>query len=401
MDNVAPANLQSPASPPPPWLAEDVFLPAPRNYGYRRLNEPKFCSFAELDAALRDDANRQIALVWTPLQPRLTPPEEVPFLAEALIEGERRRSWQMLRLGCIQVLLWGFLLVFALLGSRRSVPPTYLLYLLSFGLVPLVEHSVTLWRIRTGRWTPPAPVEGRFRAWLVMQHPRWSLVLLACLAVVGAVQFFTAVTNLFNREASSILAAGLIKPAVWDGELWRLLTGPLLHGNPIHFFFNAVALAVLGRLVEVLVSRGALAVTFVLAAVVGSLFSLVLLDAPSVGASGGVMGLLGFILVLGLRRRGQLPRSVLRTMAVVAALVAVTGLVAFRVIDNAAHAGGFIAGIGLGYLLIPAAGPIPVAAHATLRWAGWIALTSVILFSLIAVLAILQIFPLDASYQQG
>ena len=398
MEQLTALSQPSPAGPRPPWLADDICPPAPAApYGYRRGKELVPCSFAELDAALRDDPSRQIGLVWTPLQPRMTPPEEVPFLAEALAEGERRRAWAHLRMGGLQILLWGFMLVFAL-SSRDSAPPAYLLYLLTFGLIPLAEHAWTLAQMRRSRWEVPSVAAGRFRAWLADQPSRWTSVLLGCLLVVGLVQLGAALTHLFDDERSTVLAAGLLKPAVWQGELWRLLTAPLLHGNPIHFIFNALALLVLGKLAEVLISREALALTFLLAALAGGLLSLLLLPAPSVGASGGVMGLLGLLIALGLRRRALLPPFFLRGLVVGAALTALIGLAAFAVIDNAAHLGGFLAGLALGQVLIAPGQTLPAGARMRLREVGWAALACVVSFSLVAVLAIVRLLPLSGSW---
>ena len=67
-------------------------------------------------------------------------------------------------------------------------------------------------------------------------------------------------------------------------------------------------------------------------------------DAASVGASGGVLGLVGFLLVVAVRHRSFLPpdlaKSIIRSVLFMAAL----GFLAKDYIDNAAHAGGFIVG---------------------------------------------------------
>jgi membrane associated rhomboid family serine protease len=69
----------------------------------------------------------------------------------------------------------------------------------------------------------------------------------------------------------------------------------------------------------------------------------------SVGASGGIMGMIGFLAVVGVRRRHLVPRGFLRSIALSVALTAATGLVAHHFIDNAAHAGGFAGGVLIGF----------------------------------------------------
>ena len=76
----------------------------------------------------------------------------------------------------------------------------------------------------------------------------------------------------------------------------------------------------------------------------GEELALLMPDTASVGASGGILGLVGFLLVVGVRHRGSLPadfaKSIIRSVLFMAAL----GFLAKDYIDNAAHAGGFLVG---------------------------------------------------------
>lgn len=115
---------------------------------------------------------------------------------------------------------------------------------------------------------------------------------------------------------------------------------------------------------EVLAGRGRVAIVLLVSFVSGSFLSMVLLPATtSVGASGGRMGLLGFLIVLGIRYKPVLPREFVRSLVKGALWVAVAGLVAHAYIDNAAHAGGFLGGLGVGL------GPRPLQGDpASWRW---------------------------------
>lgn len=174
----------------------------------------------------------------------------------------------------------------------------------------------------------------------------------------------------------SIEAAGLVKAEVRGGAWWRLLTAPLLHAGFLHLWFNFAALSAFGQFVEAHTRRVHVLVIFVGAAIAGSVASLLLLPSTtSVGASGGVLGLLGFLIALSHRGTGTLPPGARRALWGTVLLNAVIGMVGFRFIDNAAHAGGFVAGALLG-LLLPAhaepeedAGPSRSAAEAV-AWAG-------------------------------
>ncbi len=83
--------------------------------------------------------------------------------------------------------------------------------------------------------------------------------------------------------------------------------------------------------------------------IVGSLASTLLLADSSVGASAGVLGLLGYLLMAGgeaTASRAWMRRGLLRLMVT----IAVTGLAGYFFIDNAGHAGGVLGGVFAGAL---------------------------------------------------
>jgi MYXO-CTERM domain-containing protein len=79
----------------------------------------------------------------------------------------------------------------------------------------------------------------------------------------------------------------------------------------------------------------------------------------SVGSSGGLMGLFGFLGVMGWRRRHLMPPGFVRAVLVDVAVIAAMGVVGYQFIDNAAHAGGLAAGVLLGLLMVPTRGTTP------------------------------------------
>jgi len=150
--------------------------------------------------------------------------------------------------------------------------------------------------------------------------------------------------------------AGLIKKDFWSrGEYWRLLTYGTLHGGILHIFFNGQALLGFGGLIEYLSNRAHLLVVFVLAIIGGGLCSLFLMpdSIPSLGASGGIMGLIGYLAIYGFRRQRQLPPDFLKNMLINVAFIAAFGLIAYQIIDNFAHIGGFLTGAVYGLVQIP------------------------------------------------
>lgn len=116
----------------------------------------------------------------------------------------------------------------------------------------------------------------------------------------------------------AITQAGItFGPAIADGQWWRLVTGAFLHGNLLHIGFNAYLLWQLGQMLEG--ALGTARFSFLYAAgLAGGAAGVLLLsfDAPTLGASGAVFGLMGAALVL-LRRQGVDPwRSSIGTLVI-------------------------------------------------------------------------------------
>lgn len=224
--------------------------------------------------------------------------------------------------------------------------------------------------------------------------PYYTYILVACIVIVYIVQILADEKNprAADQLAFSVQAAGLIKPLVREGEFWRLLTGATLHGWFLHIFFNGQALNGFGSTIEYLTNRAHLAIVFVLAIIAGSFFSLWgMPGATSVGASGGIMGLVGYLAIYGSRRRSQLPPGFMRNMLINIGFVAAFGLVAYQVVDNFAHLGGLVAGIVYGFFQIPKdLTKNPRQANAVSEFFGMIAMGIFVFASVLSILLILE-----------
>jgi membrane associated rhomboid family serine protease len=184
--------------------------------------------------------------------------------------------------------------------------------------------------------------------------PYYSIILIACLVAVAAVQILVDGQNpvLFGNKSGYI--AGFLKPAFLQGEYWRILTSATLHGGLMHLAFNCYALYVLGKLIETLSNRAHLAIIFLLAAIGGDILSLLFMpsNVPSIGASGGIIGFLGYLAVYGYRRRALLSSSFLKNMLFNIGFIAFYGFILRDSIDNFAHLGGLLTGAVYGFFQI-------------------------------------------------
>jgi membrane associated rhomboid family serine protease len=341
----APSSAPPPKAPPaprPPWDKPELFSarPAEPEYGYvvRGVRHP--CTREELIARCRA-ASPHVDVVWVPEFPRLLPPGEVPWLLDAVLDRTRDNLRYNVRNGLALMLVWSALgLIYSLAGMPL---PLLAVIVFMLGVIPVVQPAVGLWRLRKnpeGYAREQASIL-RYQMWLGTRRAVATGALCACLMVVGLVQWYVGLED-------SIRAAGLDKALAREGQLWRLLTCVFLHGHPMHFAFNFLALLALGRLVEMHGHPVHLPTVFLFSALCASTFSLYLTEPTSVGASGGIMGMVGFLAVIGLRRRHVVPRGFLKSIALSVALTAATGLVAYQFIDNAAHAGGLLGGLTLG-----------------------------------------------------
>ena len=148
--------------------------------------------------------------------------------------------------------------------------------------------------------------------------------------------------------------AGLTKTGGRPEDWWRLLSGPFLHGHWLHWLMNASALAYLGKRVEVFARWPHMALVLLLSMWIGGEASARFMDRlPSVGISGGLMGLLGFLLVFESMHRRLVPESARRRLLVAIVVTGVLGYLFRHIIDNAAHAGGLVGGMIYAAVVFP------------------------------------------------
>jgi membrane associated rhomboid family serine protease len=188
--------------------------------------------------------------------------------------------------------------------------------------------------------------EHRERSALVRPFATYSLC--ALVSAVTAVEIYSGLP--------SIERAGLIKVAVRAGEWWRLLSASYLHAGLPHLVANVSSLRLLGGMVETYDRRTRVALVYLASAIVGNVASTFLLSANAVGASGGILGLAGYLAVVGARQPAGAPSWIRKRMLAILGTTALYGVVGFFFIDNAAHAGGALTGFLIGILTVPRSG---------------------------------------------
>ncbi|TMB92430.1 MAG: rhomboid family intramembrane serine protease [Chloroflexi bacterium] len=152
---------------------------------------------------------------------------------------------------------------------------------------------------------------------------------------------------------------------VGDADWWRFVSSAFLHDNIsyAHILFNGLAMFWIGRLVEQLYGRLVLLGVFLLTAAAGSLLwivatqiGLALAPAVSIGASGGISGLVGLLLMLGRVQGRSVPVGIaagVRNYAITVIALNIFFGFFFPGVNNFAHLGGVLGGAALGAALPP------------------------------------------------
>jgi len=166
--------------------------------------------------------------------------------------------------------------------------------------------------------------------------------------------------------------------AIRNGELWRLLTVTLVHAPggstpllSLHLLLNMYALWIVGPIVESIWGKRLLVAFYVLTALTASTASFLTSPGPAVGASGAIFGLVGVIFA-GTRAHHPMldrrARSIVPQLGLFIVINLAFGFLAGGTIDNAAHIGGLISGMWLGFVVPP--GKVPTLGSAFQRPRG-------------------------------
>jgi rhomboid protease GluP len=142
-----------------------------------------------------------------------------------------------------------------------------------------------------------------------------------------------------------VLYGAKINQRITQGELWRLFTPMFLHGSILHIAFNMYALSKLGPRLERFYGHWRFLAVYFLSGFGGNVFSMMFTDAPSLGSSTAIFGLIGAQGVFYYQNRkifGSTFRQALNGIITIAAVNLLIGL--SPGIDNWGHIGGLIGG---------------------------------------------------------
>lgn len=183
-----------------------------------------------------------------------------------------------------------------------------------------------------------------------------SMSTLLALALLGVYlrEWIAAGGGLGSPSVPLLHAFGGHWPPDTASEPWRLVTAIFLHASLWHLGFNLIAIASIGPRIEALYGRLTMLMLFVVTGTLANLGSdLMGLYGVGIGASGGVMGLIGAAAGYGQRQGTAGGRALRNAMLQWSVYTFVFGF--WLHADNWAHAFGFMTGAVFGYAVRPAA----------------------------------------------
>jgi len=153
-----------------------------------------------------------------------------------------------------------------------------------------------------------------------------------------------------NLDPETLLNFGAkFRAYIAGGQQWRLVTAGFLHGGLLHIGMNMWVLWDVGAQVEDIYGTARLITIYFAGSVLGFVFSTLWSPYLSVGASAGLMGLIGAMIAVGVHHRSALGAAIRGQYIRWVIYMLIIGILPGLHIDNAAHVGGLAGGFGIAY----------------------------------------------------
>lgn len=180
-----------------------------------------------------------------------------------------------------------------------------------------------------------------------------NLAVFICMAISGVP--LTDPPSLFI-----IKWGGMHGDSILSGEWWRIGSSMFVHCGVIHLLLNMYTLYFIGIRLEPLLGKARFLTAYTAAGILSALFSFIFhvqtdVTMTAAGASGAIFGMFGlFVALLSTTLLpGTVRGALLKNALSFIAFNFVYGLSSQTSIDNAAHFGGLLSGLMLGYALYP------------------------------------------------
>lgn len=183
---------------------------------------------------------------------------------------------------------------------------------------------------------------------------RNAFVTYALIAINVAVFFFDEIFFGSTLDTGVLIrAGGAYVPYISSGQYWRLFTAMFMHSGMQHLLNNMVMLFVLGTSLEYLLGHVKYAVLYVLCGLAANIaawryYAAADANVVSVGASGAIFAVMGAVIYIVIRNKGQAAGLSIRQMLVMLAFSVYFSFIGSNIAATAHIAGlisGFIAAV--------------------------------------------------------
>jgi rhomboid protease GluP len=176
------------------------------------------------------------------------------------------------------------------------------------------------------------------------------------LALIGINIVFFLLTaflsgDIFDIDSGVLLYFGAkYNLLIQEGQFWRLLTCAFLHSGIIHIACNMYSLYIIGPQIQQVYGVYRYFIVYIISCLTASILSYIMSpNSLSVGASGGIFGLIGALLAFAIIERNRINKNYISSLIQIIIINLFIGL-SIKNIDNFAHIGGLVGGVMAGYL---------------------------------------------------
>ena len=199
---------------------------------------------------------------------------------------------------------------------------------------------------------------GNVMEFLLVFVPRQGYIVIPVIIDLNIIVFGLMIISGVNAllpDSENLLAWGAnFRGITLEGEWWRLITSCFLHIGIFHLLMNMYALYYIGLLLEPYLGTGRIIAAYLLTGITASMTSLWWNDHTiSAGASGAIFGMYGVFLSMltsDLVEKSD-RKSLFTSIAVFVGYNILYGMKGG--IDNAAHIGGLLCGVAIGFAYFP------------------------------------------------
>ncbi len=189
----------------------------------------------------------------------------------------------------------------------------------------------------------PVPAPPSVRVAMPTLVPKVTYTILGFTVLIYLLQM--ASMAVFNGDDLPVMLGARANDLIIKGQWWRFISPLFLHGSVAHIFFNMYALLSLGSLLERHFGHGRFLALYFIAGFAGNVFSFLLTDGYSIGASTAVFGLVAAEVIFFYQNRKLFGSQAKQAIGNAVFIIGVNLFIGLAPgIDNWGHVGGLIGG---------------------------------------------------------